>query len=47
MIVKPHFKALINKYVTGIVNMAMIYKDEQTFEIVYNLVAVLCRYWMV
>jgi hypothetical protein len=31
MIVKPQFRALIGKYVTGIVQMAVSYKDEQTF----------------
>lgn len=47
MIVKPQFRKLIGRHVTGIVNMALSYKDEQTFEVVYNLIAVLCRHWMV
>lgn len=47
MIVKSEFRSMMGKHVAGIVNMALNYKDEQIFETVYNLVGVLCRFWMV
>ena len=31
MIVKKNFRQIIGKYVTGIVNMILGYKDEQSF----------------
>jgi hypothetical protein len=47
MIVKQKFRQLIGKYVTGIVNMCLNYKEEGVFEVIYNLIAILCRHWMV
>lgn len=47
MLVKPQFRQLMAKHTTGIVNMALNYKDELSFELTYTMIALLCRYWMV